>query len=471
MQKLADICIRRPVFASMLILALMVLGGASWMNLAVDRFPVVDLPNVRVRTLLPGASPEEMEVQITERIEEAVNAVAGLMELRSVTGAGVSQVLPTFELGRDIDSVTQDVRDRVATVLGDLPAGTEPPLIAKIDNDAAPVLTLAVSGERTLRELTEIADRTVRRALERAGGVGEVSVIGGLERAINIWIDAERLAAYRLPIGEVRTALARQNADLPGGNITSGSAEQTLRTFGRIADPRDFNDLVIKTVNGVPIRVRDVGWAEDGTKEPRSFSMLNGIPTVIVQVRRQTGANTMATIEGVKSTLARIRDGVPADVRLEIIQDQSRYISAALLEINVHLVLGSILACLVVLLFMRHWRATVIAGVAIPTSVVSTFAVMHALGFTLNSVTMLALVLMVGIVIDDAIVVLENIFRFVEEKGREPFEAAKQATAEIALPVMATTLSLVVIFVPVAFMSSISGMFLYQFGFTAAAAS
>ena len=276
-----------------------------------------------------------------------------------------------------------------------------------------------------------------------------MAVVGGLERAINIWIDADRLAAYRLPIGEVRAALASQNADLPGGNITSPTTEQTLRTFGRITEPRDFNDLVIKTVNGAPIRVRDIGWAEDGTKEQRSFSMLNGVPTVVLQIRRQSGANTVDAIEAVKSQLAEVRREVPGDIGLEVIQDQSTYISAALHEINSHLVLGSLLASLVVLLFMRSWRATLIASVAIPASVISTFAVMHALDFTLNSVTMLALVLMVGIVIDDAIVVLENIFRFVEEKKLTPFAAAKEATAEIALPVMATTMCLVVIFIPV----------------------
>ncbi len=470
MQKLAEICVRRPVFASMLVLGMVVVGAASWLHLAVDRFPAVDLPNVRVRTVLPGASAEEVEVQITERIEESINAVAGLNDLRSVTGAGVSQVLPTFELGRDIDSVTQDVRDRVATVLSQLPEDAEPPLIAKIDNDAAPVLTVAVSGNRTLRELTEIADKTVKRAVERASGVGEVAVVGGLERAINIWVDADRLAAYRMPIADVSAALARQNADLPGGNITGPTTEQTLRTFGRITDPREFNNLVITTVNGSPIRIRDIGWAEDGTKEQRSFSLLDGVPTVVLQIRRQTGANTVATIDAATRILERVREEVPGDVRLDVIQDQSRYISAALHEINVHLVLGSILACLVVMLFMRNWRATIIAGVAIPASVISTFALMRALDFTLNSVTMLALVLMVGIVIDDAIVVLENIFRFIEEKKMSPFEAAVQATAEIALPVMATTFSLVVIFIPVAFMSSISGRFLYQFGFTAAAA-
>ena len=470
MQKLADLCIRRPVFATMLVLALMVVGAASWFGLAVDRFPSVDLPNVRVRTVLPGASPEEAEVQVTQRLEESINTVSGLSELRSVSGSGVSLVLPTFELDRDIDTAAQDVRDRVAAVLAELPQDTRPPLVAKAENDSAPILSIAVAGERSLRELTEIADKVVRRALERSAGVGEVMLIGGLERAINIWVDADRLAAYRMPIGDVRAALQRQNADLPGGNVTTAKSEQTLRTLGRITDPRDFNDLVIKTVNGSPIRVRDVGHAEDGTKEQRTLSLLDGVPTVTLEIRRQSGANTVAAIEAVKANMERVKALLPADVRLEVIRDQSRYIHEALHEINTHLVLGSLLACGVVLLFMRNWRATVIAGVAIPASVISTFAMMRMLDFTLNSVTMLALVLMVGIVIDDAIVVLENIFRFVEEKKLGAFEAARQATAEIALPVMATTMSLVVIFIPVSFMSSVSGRFLYQFGFTAAAA-
>jgi HAE1 family hydrophobic/amphiphilic exporter-1 len=332
------------------------------------------------------------------------------------------------------------------------------------------VITIALSADRPLRELTELADKVVRPLLERSGGVGEVEIVGGLERAINVWVDAARLAAYQLPITAVRDTLARQNADLPGGTVTSQNREQTLRTMGRVVEARDFDNLVIASRGGAPIHVRDIGYAEDGTKEQRSIARLNGVPTVTLAVRRQSGANTVAVIDGVKANLEVVRPQMPADVRLEVIRDQSRYINAALSEINVHLLLGSILACLVVFLFMRDWRATVIAGIAIPASVISTFGMMAALDFTLNSVTMLALVLMVGIVIDDAIVVLENIFRFVEEKGMGSFEAARAATAEIALPVMATTFSLVIIFVPVSFMSSIAGRFLYQFGITAAVA-
>jgi hydrophobic/amphiphilic exporter-1 (mainly G- bacteria), HAE1 family len=468
MQKLAEVCIKRPVFATMLIMAFVVIGAASWFRLGVDRFPAVDLPTVSVRVELPGASTEETETQVAQKLEEQINTIQGINELRSISGPGSAVVIVTFNLNRQIDVAAQDVRDKVAIAIRNLPREILPPIVSKFDNDQAPVVTIALSGDRSLRELTEIADKTVRPQLERSAGVGEVRIVGGLLRAVNVWVDPDRLTAYQIPITNVRDALIRQNADLPGGNVTAGLNEASLRTMGRIAEPRSFNDLVVATLGGVPVRVRDIGYAEDGTKEQRSAARLNGVPTVIMEIRRQSGENTVAVIEGVKAKLTRLGGLVPPDVTLEVIRDQSRYIYAALHEINLHLVLGSILASLVVLAFMRSWRSTFIAAVAIPTSVISAFGMMWALNFTLNSVTMLALVLMVGIVIDDAIVVLENVFRFVEEKKMRPFEAAREATADIGLAVMATTFSLVVIFVPVSFMSSISGRFLYQFGLTAA---
>jgi len=469
-QGLAEVCIKRPVFASMLVLSMVVVGAASWFRLGVDRFPSVDMPTVSVRTSVPGAAPEDVESEVTEAIEEAVNSVEGIAELRSISTAGTSVVVATFNLERDIDSAAQDVRDRVQGVLRSLPAGTDPPIIAKQDNDSSPVMTVALAAERPVRELTELADKLVRVRLERASGVGEVRVVGGEVRAIQVRIDAARLAAYGLSMGDVRDAIAQQNANVPGGNVTSDVREETLRTMGRIGDARAFEELVVARIGGAPVRVRDLGRVEDATAERRTLARLDGVPVVILEVRRQSGANTVAVIEAAKAGLASLAGELPSDVRLEVIRDQSRYIYAALHEINVHLVLGSILASLVVLAFMRSWRSTLIAGIAIPASVVSTFGVMWALDFTLNSVTMLALVLMVGIVIDDAIVVLENIFRFVEEKRMGAMKAARAATAEIGLAVLATTLSLVVIFVPVSFMSSISGRFLFQFGITAAVA-
>jgi HAE1 family hydrophobic/amphiphilic exporter-1 len=454
----------------MIVLSLVVVGAAGFFRLGVDRFPSVDLPTVSVRVGLPGAAPEEVESLVAQPIEEVVNTVDGISELRSVCGQGTAIVIATFKLDRNLESAAQDVRDRVNTLGRTLPEDATPPVVQKFDNDSTPVLTLALSADRSLRELTELGDKIVRPQLERIGGVGEVRVVGGLDRAINVWIDAERLAAYQISISQIRQAIERQNADVPGGNVTTGKEELVLRTLGRFTDARQFNDLVIANVNGAPVRLRDVGRVEDGTKEQRSLSRLNGVPTVTLDIRRQSGANTVEVIKGLKEALPRVTSQLPEDVNVEIIRDQSRYIEAALHEIQTHLVLGSILASLVVLLFMRSWRSTLIAAVAIPCSVISTFGMMKALNFTLNSVTMLALVLMVGVVIDDAIVVLENIFRFIEEKRIDSKEAAREATKDIGLAVLATTLSLVVIFLPVSFMSSISGRFLYQFGITAAVA-
>ena len=454
----------------MIVMSLVVIGSAAYFKLGVDRFPSVDLPTVAVRTSLPGASAEEVETLVSQRIEEVVNTVDGMDQLRSVSAPGNSIVIATFNLDRNVDTAAQDVRDRVATVVRSLPPDARPPVVQKFDNDSQPVITIALSADRSLRELSEFANFTVKLQLERAGGVGQVQVVGNLDRAINIWIDAERLAAYHIPITRVREALVRQNADVPGGNVETGRRELVLRTLGRFTDPKEMNELVVANVGGSPIRIRDIGRAEDGTKEQRSLARLNGVPTVTLEVRRQSGANTVEVINNVKRELDKIKGQLPTDVKVEIIRDQSRYIEAALHEIKQHLVLGSILASLVVLVFMRSWRSTAIAAVAIPCSVISAFGMMRALNFTLNSVTMLALVLMVGVVIDDAIVVLENIFRFVEEKRMNPMRAAKEATADIGLAVMATTFSLVVIFLPVSFMSSISGRFLYQFGITAAVA-
>ncbi len=470
MQKLAEICIRRPVFAAMIVLALVVVGAASYGRLGVDRFPSVDLPTVSIRTTLPGSSTEETESEVSQVIEEAVNTVDGIDELRSISSGNTSFVIATFNLNRNIESAAQDIRDRIAGVVRNLPLDVQPPVVSKFDNDSEPVMSITLSGNRSLRELTEYADKVIKIQLERSPGVGEVDLVGSLQRAINVWVDPGRLAAYGIPITAVRQAMVRQNAEAPGGNVTSGPREQTLRTMGRFQNPEELNDLVVATINGQPVRVRDLGSAEDGTKEQRSIARLDGVPTVSLDVLRQSGANTVAVIDGVKASLARIQAQLPPDLKIEVIRDQSEYIHSALHEINLHLILGSLFASLVVLAFMRSWRSTVIAAVAIPTSVIATFGMMKALNFTLNSVTMLALVLMVGVVIDDAIVVLENIFRFIEEKKMGPFEAAKEATREIGLAVLATTLSLVVIFVPVSFMSSISGRFLYQFGLTAAAA-
>jgi HAE1 family hydrophobic/amphiphilic exporter-1 len=474
-QWLAELCVRRPVFATMLTLALVVAGAASYWQLGVDRFPKVDLPTVTVSTLLPNASAEEVESEVTMVLEDAVATVEGLDELRGISTEGRSLLLLTFTLNRNLDAAAQDVRDAIGAVLNRLPADAYPPVVRKLDTDSSPVLSLAIAGgpHRDSRELYIIADKAVKDMIESAPGVGAVNIYGATERAIQVEIDARRLAAYQISITEVRDALIRQNAEGFGGNVQSGPREWSLRTLSRLPDVRSFRDLTVATINGRKITLGDLGQITDGQKEVRTLARLDGNPAVVLTVQRQSGSNTIEVIQAVKERLikaqAYLREHYP-DVHIEVIQDQSRYILAALHEIRVHLIVGSVLASIVVLLFMRNWRSTLIAAIAIPASIIATFAVMRALNFTMNNVTMLALVLMVGVVIDDAIVVLENIFRAMEEKGLPPVQAAIEGTREIGLAVLATTFSLVVVFLPVSFMSSITGRFLYQFGITASVA-
>lgn len=467
---LSELCVRRPIFAMMLILAFVVAGLAAFPQLGVDRFPNMDLPTVYVRTSYPGAASSEVESEVSQVIEDAVATVAGIDELRSISRDGQSFVIITFNLNRNADAGSQDVRDAVAGAANLLPPGIDPPVVQKQDLDSSPILSLAVSGPRTAKELYLLADRSVKNVIESAPGVGEVTIAGAAERAVRVEIDASRLAAHQLSILQVRDAIARQNAEVPGGLVDEGRRERSLRTLGRVSDSDEFENLVITTVNGRPVRLSDLGRVTDGTKEVRTAARLNGEPAVVVQVQRQSGENTVRVVEGVKQRLDRARSLLPPDVKLDLVQDQSRYIVAALHELESHLVAGSILACLTVLLFMRSWRSTVIASIAIPTSIIATFAFMRFFDFTLNNMTMLALVLMVGVVIDDAIVVLENIFHCIEEKGMETYEAAIQGTREIGPAVLATTLSLIIVFLPVSFLSSVTGRMLFEFGITAAVA-
>ncbi|MGE0758382.1 MAG: efflux RND transporter permease subunit [Pirellulaceae bacterium] len=467
---LAEICVRRPVFALMLVTALVVAGIASFPQLGVDRFPNMDLPSIYVRTAYPGAASEEVESEVSQPIEDAVATVAGIDELRSISSDGLSIVMVTFNLSRELDAAAQDVRDAVASILNRLPPDIDPPVVQKQDTDSSPILTLALAGPRTSRELYVLADRFVKNVIESAHGVGQVTILGAMDRAVQVNIDARKLAAHQLSILQVREALARQNADVPGGRMDEGLRELNMRTLGRVPHAREFSELVVTTARGTPIRLGDLGDAVDATKEVRSLARLNGKPAVVLQIQRQSGENTVQVIEAIKQRLPRCRELLPPDVEVTVLQDQSRYILAALHEIEGHLISGSLLASLTVLLFMRSWRSTLIAAVAIPASVVATFAFMRAFNFTLNNVTMLALVLMVGVVIDDAIVVLENVFHCIEEKGMTAVEAAIEGTREIGPAVLATTLSLVIVFLPVSFLNSVTGRMLFQFGVTATVA-
>jgi HAE1 family hydrophobic/amphiphilic exporter-1 len=465
---LADVCIRRPVFATMLSMALVVLGFFSYQQLGLDLFPNVDFPTVTVTTTLKGASVEEMESGVTKPIEEIVNTIEGIDELRSTTKEGVSTIIVQFLLEKNSAVGAQEVRDKVATIVSQLPTGTEPPIIEKFDVDASPIMSVVVAGKRNLREVTEIAKKQIKEVIETVPGVGAVIMVGGRERAVNVTVDPDKMSAYQISILQVRDALRRQNVELPGGRVDEGNRELVLRTMGRMPDVDAFADLIVGQYQGRPIRVRDIGRAENGTAEPRGLARLNGANAVSLVVRKQSGTNVVSIVDAVKAKLAEIKPGLPGDITTEIVTDQSRFIKRTIEEVQRHLVLGAILVALTVLFFMRDWRSTLIASVAIPTSIISTFTLMRYMGFTLNNITMLGLVLAVGIVIDDAVVILENIFRHVEERGETPMSAAGTATREISLAVMATTLSLIVIFLPIAFMAGIIGRFFRSFGVTVA---
>ncbi|MFO0906516.1 MAG: efflux RND transporter permease subunit [Pirellulales bacterium] len=461
-----EICIRRPIFTLMLISAPVVMGMASYARIGVDLFPNVDLPMVVITTTLKGASVEEMETSVTKVIEEAVNTIAGVEQLRSATKEGYSQIVIDFQLYKDGDVAAQEVRDKVSTIMSRLPLGTDPPLIDKFDLDAAPVMTIAVSGRRNFREVTEIARKSIKEELETVAGVGAVILVGGRQRAINVYLDTDRLLAFNLSAEEVRQALVRQNLELPGGRVDQGSQELVLRTMGRVSTIQDFPDLILADRHGYPVRLRDVGRVEDATEEARGLSRLDGDNAVSLIVQKQSGTNTVEVVHAVKDRLARVKSTVPEDIHTEVIRDQSRFIESSIEEVKFHLLLAAVLVSLTILLFIRDWRTTIIATLAIPMSMVPTFAFMSYMGFTLNNITMLGLILAIGVVIDDAVVVHENIFRHMEEHAREAMEASRTATAEIASAVVATTLSLLVIFVPVAFMEGRVGRFFNSFGFT-----
>src|SRR5712691_1271437 len=466
MQKLAEICVRRPVFATMLILSITVVGVFSFRSLGVDLFQKNDLPTITVTVINPGASPQEIENEVTDKVEGAVNTVSGIDELRSTSIEGVSQVFITFVLEKNADIAAQEVRNKIDLIVNDLPETAEVPIVQKLDTDATPVLRIAVSAPRSLREVTDIADKQIKRQIEPISGVGNVDIVGGRQREVEVWVDPDKMRAFNVSAADVGSAVRLQNMELPGGRVESGQREMTVRTMGRIPEPAQFNNLVVANRGPYAVKVSDIGYVEDGAEEQRTEARLNGQPAVTLVVSKQSGQNTVAVADDVKERLAEIAPTLPRGVKTQIVGDQTIFIKAALHSIQLHLIEGSILAAIVVFVFLWSFRSTFIAAIAIPTSIVATFGLMAAMGFTLNQITMLALTLMVGIVIDDAVVVLENIFRFIEEKGMPPFQAAIEGTREIGMAVTATTLSLLAVFLPVGFMAGIVGRFMSSFGFT-----
>ena len=470
MQWLAALCVRRPVFATVLILLLTVVGAFAFTQLGVDRLPKIDFPTIVVTTRNPGAAPEEIETEVSDKIEEAVNTSSGIDELRSTSAEGVSIVSVTFLLEKDIEVAAQEVRDRVNRVLPQLPRTIRQPTVEKMDPDAAPIITLVVSAPRPIRDISEYADKVLRRQLESVDGVGQVMILGSRPRQVNISADVARLRANNLTVTDLSRALQAQNLDVPGGRVELGPETLTLRTQGRVRSVAGFGEIIVRDRSGHPVRVSDVATVEDGMADVTSVASLDGAPAVVMPIRRQSGTNAVQVVDAIKARLEELRAGagIPAGYDIRIVRDQSLFIKASIRSVEEHLVLGSLLAALVVLIFLWNLRSTAIAAVAIPTSIIATFGLIWYEGFTLNVMTMLALTLSVGIVIDDAIVVLENIYRFIEEKGRPPMQAAVEATREIGLAVLATTLSLVAIFLPVGFMGGMVGKFMKSFGLTMA---
>ncbi|HSQ68030.1 MAG TPA: efflux RND transporter permease subunit [Polyangiaceae bacterium] len=469
MQWLAALCVKRPIFASVLILVLCVIGLAGYAQLGVDRFPNIDFPVVVVTTTQPGAAPEDIETEITDKVEEAVNTISGIDELRSITTEGASQVVVTFVIEKDVNIAAQEVRDRINTVIPQLPKDIDLPIVQKLDPDAAPILYYALrSDNHSVRETTELADKRVRRSLESIDGVGQVQLLGGRKRQINVMLDPIKLRGAGVTVLDVQRAIAAQNLTMPGGRVETGPGELTVRIHGRVTDPNQIADLVIRRAEQHSITVRDVGEVQDSEEEADSAAILNGTPTVLLALRKQSGANTVQVADAVKQRIEDIKKALPAGYTLTSVRDESGVIRTSVDAVREHLIVGALLAAVVVFLFLGNFRSTIIAAIAIPTSIIGTFATMWWAGYTLNTITLLALALAVGIVIDDAIVVLENIFRHIEEKGETPMKAAVSATKEIGLAVMATTLSLIAVFLPVAFMGGIPGKFLRSFGVTMA---
>lgn len=463
---ISDTSIRRPVLAVMIIAALVVLGWISLGRLGVDLFPRVEFPIVSVQTKLDGASPDTVESDITDPIEEQVNTVSGIETLSSTSSEGLSQVNIEFELDENVDVKAQDVRDKVALAQPDMPVDAEQPIVQKIDPDAQPIMSVMVAGDLPIKDLTRFADKTVKERLQRISGVGAIRVVGGRDREIRIWLDALKLRAYAVTAEDVIAAIRREHAEVPGGLLeTPGQrAEFAVKTKGRVKSVPEFGDIVVAfRENGAPTFVRDVARIEDGMEDARSYAELNGKRGVSLEVRRQSGRNTVEVARAVREEVEQIRRLAPPGVEMVIARDLAVFIEDSAEDVFFDIQLGIVLVVLVTLAFLLNVRATAIVAVAMPTALVSTFFAFYIADFTINMMTLMALSLAVGLLVDDAIVVLESIYRKLEE-GYSPMEAASLGTKQVGLAVFASTLSVCAVFVPIAFMSGVVGRFFFQFG-------
>jgi HAE1 family hydrophobic/amphiphilic exporter-1 len=465
---LYDVAIRRPVFTAMLMIALIVFGVLGYQTLPVNLLPSLDIPVVTVITILPGASPEVMESDVTDVIEAAVNTIEGIRQLTSYSGQGVSQVTVTFTLERNIDIAAQDVRDKVSGAVGQLPLDAEPPIVQKFDVNSQPMLWMALAG-LDARELSDYADQVVKPQLQAVPGVGNVLMPGFREPMMRIWVDRNRLAAHRLTVDDVIVALGRENLELPGGYIEGPLTELAVRNLGLFGSVDDFNAMILATVEGRPIRLADVGFTQLGIADERGGARYNLTPTLGLGVAPRSGANLVDVNRAARQRMEELSEDFPPGLFYDVAFDGAEYVERSIENVQVDILYGAILAIVVVFVFLRSWRSTFIISLAIPTSLIATFGFMRMFGFSLNNLTSLALALSVGVVIDDAIIVLENVYRH-QEEGESPFQAAHSGTREIALAAMAATFSIAAVFIPVAYMKGMIGQFLFEFGISVAVA-
>ena len=463
---LSDLSIKRPVLATMMILAMVTLGVISYRRLAIDQWPNVELPFVGIQTYYRGASPEAVEREVTKKIEEAVNSTEGIKTIQSVSTEGYSAVFIQFKLGVKVMEALSDVRSKVDGIRQDLPKEIDPPVISRYSLTGLPIMSFSVQGKGwALRDLTRLAEETISRRIENVQGVGSVSVVGGLRREIHALLLPDRMNALGVSPDMVVAALERENADVPAGRVEKGAREDLVRIKGRIRDPRDFAKVVVTERGGRAIHLEDVARIEDAQEEERDVAFVDGRRAVAVEVRKVSGGNTVQIADEVKRSIDELNRSLPAGVKLEMITDNSVWIRHSVDDVQKTLLEGGLLTVLIVFLFLNSWRSTVITGLTLPVSVISAFLAIYAFHFTLNMMTLMALSLVIGILIDDAIVVRENIVRHLE-RGEDHFTAARKGTSEIGFAVLATSLSIIAVFVPVAFMGGIVGRFFYAFGIT-----
>ncbi|MDQ3138197.1 MAG: efflux RND transporter permease subunit [Gemmatimonadota bacterium] len=467
--KISDLSIRRPVLATMVSLALVLFGAIGYTRLAVREFPDVDPPIVSVSTELPGANPQVVESAVTDILEEELSTVEGLRTLTSSSAEGFSNITLEFNLERPVEAAAQDVRDKVARIRGRLPEDVREPVVSKQEADAQPFFWLALSGENyDLLQLSDLGDRLVKSRLQTLPGVGQARIFGERRFSMRVWLSASELSARNLTVQDVQQAIRSRNVEVPAGRIESNRREFTVRSLGELKTPDEFAELVVSNTDGVLVKLKDLGRVELGAEDERSALRYKGTSAVAIGVVRQSKANIIQVADAIRSELPKVQESLPPGVKLQIAFDQSIFVSRSIREAEETLILAAGLVVIIIFVFLRNLRATIIPGLAIPTSIVATFAIMYFLDFSINNFTLLALTLAIGIVVDDAIIVLENAYRHQEELGESPEEAAVNGTREIAFAVIATTISLVAVFTPLAFLKGSTGRLFNEFGIAVA---